>query len=144
MVDLPGNGNQNPSSPLRASAASCVRVIISLPSSATCGGHSRPLLFPNKKRDGRCHPFLFGAGNGNRTRIASLGSWSFAIRLYPRTRILYTKHLRLSRGFRNIFALKQRSGRPFSMLFGANSSGYIAPQIYLDRERRNLCTFGRP
>ncbi len=45
-------------------------------------------------------PFPFGASNGNRTRIASLGSWSFTIRLYPRTRILYLMTTILSRGLR--------------------------------------------
>lgn len=38
-----------------------------------------------------------GASNGNRTRIASLGSWSFTIRLYPRMYILYTIFAVLSR-----------------------------------------------
>ena len=29
------------------------------------------------------HRFKSGAGNGNRTRIASLEGWSFTIKLYP-------------------------------------------------------------
>ncbi len=82
---LASNGNLNPSS-LR-SGASCFWGSILLGLLATRTGLSHLLFTPSRKGRQR-RPFLLGASNGNRTRIASLGSWSFTIRLYPRTRIL--------------------------------------------------------
>ncbi len=60
------------------------------------------VLPPTEKGAADAVPFSVGASNGNRTRIASLGSWSFTIRLYPRAYILYIKASVLSRGFRKI------------------------------------------
>ena len=75
--------------------------------------------------------FAFGASNGNRTRIASLGSWSFTIRLYPRyharyltTRTLYTIFSDLSIGIGKFFS------EPFDTL-----------RLFL-RGRQFFCTFG--
>ena len=60
-----------------------------------------------RKRALHIKALFFGASNGNRTRIASLGSWSFTIRLYPRTCILYTIPRHLSRGISNFFSLSE-------------------------------------
>lgn len=56
----------------------------------TSGGFSSTLPCAKRKQAHVCL-LSFGAGNGNRTRITSLGSWSFAIRLYLRIHIFYLK-----------------------------------------------------
>ena len=56
----------------------------------TSGGSSSTLPCAKRKQAHKCL-LSFGAGNGNRTRITSLGSWSFAIRLYLRVHIFYLK-----------------------------------------------------
>ena len=62
------------------------------------GGLKRSLAPIGRSIEKGCRmaPFFYGAGNGNRTRVASLGSWSFTIRLYPRMHILYTIFSNLS------------------------------------------------
>ena len=50
---------------------------------------SQPAAGAKKERRLKA-PLFFGAGNGNRTRITSLGSWSFTIRLYLRHFIYFT------------------------------------------------------
>ena len=61
------------------------------------GWFSRELLLRRsslyKKQKKRCcRNAFFGASNGNRTRIASLGSWSFTIRLYPQRIVFIIPH----------------------------------------------------
>ncbi len=108
------NGNLNPAE--HGSASNCVfgfcrscifPQLASARSPHTCRFRSLMrfllvlLLAPMQK--GRlCRPFCIGASNGNRTRIASLGSWSFTIRLYPRTRLLYIIGIGLSRVLKKI------------------------------------------
>ena len=67
----------------------------------TSGGFASTLPCAKRKQAHVCL-LSFGAGNGNRTRITSLGSWSFAIRLCPltcSTPLLYTNSGHLSRPF---------------------------------------------
>ena len=61
----------------------------------------------SNRKGRRWASFSIGASNGNRTRIASLGSWSFTIRLYPLvflTCILYTIFFVLSIGIGKFFS----------------------------------------
>ena len=55
----------------------------------------RVRMLLQSKRGAIWHPFCFGAGTGNRTRISCLGSRGFTTRLCLRTLLLYikTKHL---------------------------------------------------
>lgn len=54
--------------------------------------YSRPQSLQNPPISGG---FCNGAGNGNRTRIKSLGSSHSTIELYPRQKHLYYKHISL-------------------------------------------------
>ena len=56
------------------------------------------------KRGAMRHPFCFGAGNGNRTRISCLGSRGFTTRLCLRTILLYIKSIHLSSNLLNFLA----------------------------------------
>ena len=99
------NGNLNPHLASRAGQVApwlCLFFTYRQLEAVSCNHYSL-----QKQRDAVWHPFAFGASNGNRTRIASLGSWSFTIRLYPRTCILYTIPRHLSRGISNFFSLSE-------------------------------------
>ena len=52
------------------------------PSGPSGGGNPTPAAIPNRIRGGPKNPI--GAGDGNRTRIASLEGWNSAIELHPR------------------------------------------------------------
>ena len=105
------NGNLNPHLVLRFAADELVQIALLAYVGRWFACNLRRFLAPvvrSTKKGHRMMPFLCGASNGNRTRIASLGSWSFTIRLYPRMHILYTIPSDLSRGYSEKFPMDLR------------------------------------
>ena len=70
----------------------CLRLTVPTAKSVVDSHHQVIMRAEHTRKKRCCCNAFFGASNGNRTRIASLGSWSFTIRLYPQGIVFIIPH----------------------------------------------------